>query len=282
MRESQSSTFKTPRSTQSVLAMTIQAVISVLEAVAPPHLQEPYDNAGLIVGNPSEALTGVLFCLDSTEAIVAEAISLGCNLIVAHHPIVFRGLKRFNGANYVERTVMKAIRNHVSIYAAHTNLDQVHRQGVNSQIAEKIGLEETRILAPKAGAGIDIGAGLLGRLPQPMEEEAFLRHVKAVMKTNCVRHTALRGRPVQTVAVCGGAGSFLLPEALRAGADAFVTADFKYHEFFDAEGRLVIADIGHFESEQFTIQLLYSIIREKLPTFALHLTKKNTNPVYYL
>jgi dinuclear metal center YbgI/SA1388 family protein len=262
--------------------MTIQAVISVLEAVAPPHLQESYDNAGLIVGDASEALTGVLFCLDSTEAIVEEAIALGCNLIVAHHPIVFRGLKRFNGSNYVERTVMKAIRSHVAIYAVHTNLDNVHQNGVNSRIAEKIGLLDTRILAPKPGAGSDVGAGLLGHLSQPMEEAAFLRHVKVQMQTACVRHTALRGRPVQTVAICGGAGSVLLPEALRAGADAFVTADFKYHEFFDAENRLVIADIGHFESEQFTIELLCGILREKFSTFALHLTKKNTNPVYYL
>jgi dinuclear metal center YbgI/SA1388 family protein len=261
--------------------MKIQDIVSVLEAVAPPHLQEPYDNAGLLVGDPEMAVTGVLFCLDSTEAIVNESVGKGCNLIVAHHPIVFRGLKRFNGANYVERTVMEAIRRNVAIYAIHTNLDNVYRQGVNAKIAEKIGLSDTRILAPKPGPDPDTGAGLLGQFAAPMSETDFLHLVKKNLRTGCVRHTALAGKPVHTVAVCGGSGSFLLPEALRAGADAFITADFKYHDFFDAEGKIIIADVGHFESEQFTIELLYEIVREKLHTFALHLTEVNTNPVFY-
>ncbi|MBL7827287.1 MAG: Nif3-like dinuclear metal center hexameric protein [Saprospiraceae bacterium] len=260
---------------------TIRNVIETLEAVAPLHLQESYDNAGLIVGDPEIEVSGVLFCLDSTESIVDEAVALGCNLVVAHHPIVFRGLKRLNGANYVERTVIKAIRSNVALYAMHTNLDNVHQHGVNSKIAEKIGLLDTRILAPKPGFE-QIGAGLIGRLSEPMDEMAFLHLVKSVMHASCVRHTALRGRPIQKVAICGGSGSFLLSDAMRAGADAFVTADFKYHEFFDADGRLVIADIGHFESEQYTIELLFSIIREKFPTFALHLTEVNTNPILYL
>ena len=259
----------------------IQNILAVLESVAPPHLQESYDNAGLIVGNPEQELTGILFCLDSTEAVVEEAIALGCNLVIAHHPIVFRGLKRFNGSTYVERTVMQAIRKGVALYAIHTNLDNVHRQGVNAKIAEKLGLINTRILLPKAGQP-EIGAGLLGFLPEPVSELDFLRQTKTALRAACVRHTALRSLPVRSVAVCGGSGSFLLPEALRAGADVFVTADFKYHEFFDAEGRLVIADIGHYESEQFTIELLFQIIREKFPTFALHCTKVNTNPVFYL
>ena len=261
--------------------MKINDILSVLESIAPPHLQESYDNSGLIVGDSGTEVSAVLFCLDSTEAIVHEAIARGCNLIVAHHPIVFRGLKRFNGTNYVERTVMLAIRHNVAIYAIHTNLDNVYRQGVNSRIAEKIGLLETRILAPKP-EDFEIGAGLLGNLPKPMGETEFLQHLKTVLKTNCIRYTALRGKPVRKVAVCGGSGSFLLSEALRAKADAFVSADFKYHEFFDAEGRLVIADVGHFESEQFTVELLRDIVQEKFPTFALHLTEINTNPVLYL
>jgi dinuclear metal center YbgI/SA1388 family protein len=261
--------------------MYIKDIIAVLEAVAPPHLQESYDNAGLLVGSPETPLKGVLFCLDSTEAVVEEARRMACNLIVAHHPIVFRGLKRLNGANYVERTVMQAIRHDIAIYAIHTNLDNVHQHGVNSKIAQKLGLQDTRILAPRPDAA-DIGAGLLGQLPAPVEERAFLLHVKTALQTNCIRHTALRNKTVQRVAVCGGSGSFLLPDALRAGADAFVTADFKYHEFFDAEGRLVIADVGHFESEQFTIELLYELIHEKFPNFALHLTKVPTNPVFYI
>lgn len=261
--------------------MQIKEILAALEAVAPPHLQENYDNAGLIVGNREDEVTGVLFCLDSTEDVVNEAVRKGCNLVVAHHPVVFRGLKRLNGATYVERTVMQAIRQNVAIYAMHTNLDNVHRQGVNAKISEKIGLVNTRILAPKQGLD-NIGAGLLGELPSAMSETDFLQMVKKNLRTGCIRHTALRGKPVRAVAVCGGSGSFLLPEALKAGADAFVTADFKYHEFFDAEGNLVIADVGHFESEQFTIELLCEIVREKFPTFALHLTETNTNPVFYL
>ena len=261
--------------------MTIQDVVQVLEQIAPPHLQESYDNAGLITGVPDTRLTGVLFCLDSTEAVVEEAIRKNCNLVVAHHPIVFRGLKRFNGRNYVERTVISALRNDVALYAIHTNLDNVYRHGVNEKIAEKIGLRDTRILAPKPGTP-EIGAGLIGELARPVSEVDFLQHLRRTMQTACVRHTALRDRPVQRVAVCGGAGSFLVSDALRAGADVFVSADFKYHEFFDAEGRLVIADIGHFESEQFTIELLFNLIREKFPNFALHLTETTTNPVHYL
>lgn len=261
--------------------MRIHDILTILESIAPPVLQEPYDNAGLIVGDPSTEVTGILFCLDSTEAIVEEALALGCNLVIAHHPIVFRGLKRFNGSTYVERTVMQAIRKGVALYAIHTNLDNVHRQGVNAKIAEKLGLKDTRILVPKPGQ-TDIGAGLLGFLPEPMAEIDFLLQVKTALRAACVRYTALRDKPVRSVAVCGGSGSFLLQEALRAGADVFVTADFKYHEFFDAEGRLVIADIGHYESEQFTIELLYQIIQKKFPTFALHCTKVNTNPVHYL
>lgn len=262
------------------MLLKISDIIAVLEAIAPPHLQESYDNAGLIVGNAQQVLTGVLFCLDSTEAILEEAERRGCNLVVAHHPIVFRGLKRLNGSTYVERTVMQAVRKNIAIYAIHTNLDNVHRQGVNAKIAERLGLTDTRLLAPKPGIE-GVGAGLLGLLPQEMSEIEFLQQVKKSLSTNCIRHTALRGKPVRMVAVCGGAGSFLLHEALRSGADAFVTADFKYHEFFDAEGKLVIADVGHYESEQFTIELLRDIVRDKFPTFALHLTEQNTNPVFY-
>ncbi|HAD13403.1 MAG TPA: Nif3-like dinuclear metal center hexameric protein [Saprospirales bacterium] len=260
--------------------MKIAEILSVLEAVAPPYLQESYDNAGLIVGDPDQEVTGVICCLDSTEAIIEEAIARGCNLVVAHHPIVFRGLKRLNGATYIERTVIKAIRHGIAIYAIHTNLDNVFRQGVNSKIAEKLGLINTRILAPKAGDP-EIGAGLIGQLPKSVSETDFLQYLKTALNTACIRHTALRHRDVKTVAVCGGAGSFLLPEAIRQNADFLVTADFKYHEFFDAEGRLVIADVGHFESEQFTIELLFHILQEKFPTFALHLTNLNTNPVFY-
>jgi dinuclear metal center YbgI/SA1388 family protein len=261
--------------------ITVQDITSMLESVAPPHLQESYDNSGLIVGRPETAVTGILFCLDSTEEVIEEAVRRGCNMVVAHHPIVFRGLKRFNGSSYVERTVIRAIREDVAVYAIHTNLDNVYFRGVNSKIAEKLGLTDTAILLLKPGQE-QAGAGLVGNLNTPMDETDFLHHVRNAMNAPCIRHTRLLGRSVSRVAVCGGAGSFLLSDAVRAGADAFVSADFKYHEFFDAEDKLIVADIGHFESEQYTIQLLFDIIREKYPTFALHLTEVRTNPVYYL
>ena len=261
--------------------MQVKDLIQVLESVAPPHLQESYDNAGLIVGHPESELTGALFCLDSTEAIIEEAIRKNCNMVIAHHPIVFKGLKKINGYSYVERTVIQAIRNDIAVYAIHTNLDNVYHRGVNERIARKIGLTNTRILRPVEGTE-GIGSGMIGQLEAPMAEKDFLIHAKQALKTACIRHTSLRGKEVKTVAVCGGAGSFLLQDALRQGADAFVSADFKYHEFFDAEGKLVIADVGHFESEQFTIDLLYEIIQEKFPNFALHCTETHTNPVNYL
>jgi len=261
--------------------MRVRDIMSILEEVAPPHFQESYDNSGLIVGHPEDEVSGVLFCLDSTEEIIMEAVQKGCNMVVAHHPIVFRGLKRLNGFSYVERTVMTAIRKGVAVYAIHTNLDNVYTRGVNTQIASRLDLTNTRILHPKSGLDA-VGAGIIGQLPHPMDSHHFLHFLKQRMSVSVVRHTAPINRPVRTVAVCGGAGSFLLGIAKEASADVFVTADFKYHEFFDAEGALLIADIGHFESEQFTIQLLFDIVSEKKPNFALHCTELNTNPVQYL
>lgn len=261
--------------------MQIKEITQLLEAIAPPQYQESYDNSGLLVGHAETEVTGILFCLDAIESIVEEALQKGCNLIIAHHPIVFKGLKRFNGNNYVERTVIKAIRNQVAIYAIHTNLDNVLHRGVNERIAQMLGLQQLQILVPKPGLE-HVGAGVIGRLPLPVEEASFLRQLKETMQTGCVRHTRLLNKPIQRVAVCGGAGSVFLPHALAQNTDLYITADFKYHEFFDAEDRLIIADIGHFESEQYTIPLLYDIICEKYPNFALHLTEQNTNPVNYL
>ena len=362
---------------------TIRQVAQFLETLAPLAYQESYDNAGLLVGDPQAEVTGVLTTLDCTEAVVNEAVAQGCNLVVAHHPIVFRGLKKLNGKNYVERTVIRAIRHDVAIYASHTNLDHV-RGGVNWKIAEKLGLENVRVLAPKrdmllklvtfapvaetprilealyaAGAGEigpykncsfrvegtgtfeakpganptigeigeyheeaehrievllpavcerevvaalnaahsyetvafylqklenenqDVGAGAIGTLPEPLPETAFLRFLKDRLNLNVIRHTSLRGKPVQRVAVCGGAGSFLLGDALRQEADAFVTADFKYHEFFDAENRLVVCDVGHYESEVFTKELLRDELARKFTTFAVKMSETPTNPVHY-
>ena len=259
---------------------TIQQVTDYLESIAPPYLQESYDNAGLIVGEPGTEVTGILTSLDCTEEIIEEATKRGCNLVVAHHPIVFRGLKRLNGANYVERTVIKAIRENVAIYAIHTNLDNVRHRGVNERIAERLGLTDQRLLRAKNEDGT-VGSGMVGELPEPLAEKDFLALLREKMQATVVRHTALLGQPVQTVAVAGGAGGFLLADAKRAGAQVFVTADYKYHEFFDADGEIVICDIGHYESEQFTTQLLAELLTKEFTTFAVLSTERNTNPVRY-
>ena len=349
--------------------MKIKEVIQYLETIAPSSYQESYDNAGLIVGNANWELAGTLICLDSTEAVIEEAIEKKCNLVIAHHPIVFKGLKRFNGKNYIERTVIKAIKADIAIYAIHTNLDNVYKNGVNAKIAERLGLKKTRILAPKkhlkklfafmpielsgtvksalfkAGAGSvnektklsyttigvgtmgkqgaaiaklevhfpaavehkivatlekmmpsnaitydilplenalnTIGSGMIGILPKSMNELAFLSFLKKAMHVSCIKHTSLLGKKIKTVAVCGGAGGFLLPKAIRQKADIFITADYKYHEFFDANEQLIIADIGHYESEQFTIELLYGLLTQKFRNFAVQITETNTNPVQY-
>ena len=364
--------------------MKLKELIAVLEKFAPPVYQESYDNSGLIVGNDQMEIKGVLICLDSTEEVLEEAIRHNCNVIVAHHPIVFSGLKKLNGKNYVERVMIKAIKNDLAIYAAHTNADNV-AHGVNHKICQMLGLVNTKILSPKgdllsklatfvpsshfekvrdalfsAGAGnignydqcsfssdgtgtfrgnensapfigkpgemesaaehklevifekfrrpailkalfeahpyeevaYDIyplsndyqliGSGMIGELQEPADETDFLKSVKTIMNTGLIRHTALLGKKIKKVALCGGSGSFLLNEAIRAGADVFISADYKYHQFFDADGRILIADIGHYESEQYTIQLFYEVISKNFTTFAVRLTEVNTNPVHYM
>lgn len=343
--------------------MKIKELISYLEQIAPPVYQESYDNSGLIVGNANTELTGVMICLDSTEAVLEEAKAKNCNLVVAHHPIVFKGLKKITGKNYVERVVIKAIKEDIAVYAIHTNLDNMYNKGVNAKIAERLGLQFTKLLAEKTGlkklsieipeirfdrikkAALEngaihitprkaigaelaaeryiatevifpidkqaavlkaiqswhlkhrpeyhtistienrnpvIGSGMFGHLPEPMEETAFLEYLKEKMQINCIRHTKLLGKPIRKVAVCGGAGGFLLNKAKAKGADIFITSDYKYHEFFDADGQIIIADIGHYESEQFTVALLHEIISEKFSNFAAYCTSINTNPVYYI
>ncbi len=327
--------------------MYIQDVIQYLEGIAPPRYQESYDNSGLLVGDAHAPVKGIITCLDVTEAVVDEAAGKDCNLIVAHHPILFKGLKRLTGSNYVARTVQKAIRNDLAIYAIHTNLDNVFHWGVNERIAQRLDLQHCRLLAPKAvqkkvevflpaaepadlirrlhAAGLhgrpaehgqlrleglvdearlneirqwigghalhsysvdqaseQVGSGMVGELPEPMDEMDFLHFLKDRMQTQLVRHTRLLQRPVQRVALCGGSGSFLLPMAKSAGAQVFITGDYKYHDFFDAEDQILIADIGHYESEQFTIPLLRELLSEKFRNFAVHLTEVQTNPVHYL
>ena len=363
--------------------MKIQDITSFLETIAPASLQESYDNAGLLTGNPGWDCTGIVTTLDATEAVVLEAIEKKCNLIVAHHPIIFSGLKKITGKNYVEKTIIAAIKNDIAIYAIHTNLDNV-LTGVNGKMADQLGLIHRQILQPKkgllkklvtfvpveqaeqvrnalfvAGAGhignysecsfsvagegsfkgemgtdpfvgkpgqrhtekelklemvfpawvenkllatlkaahpyeevaydiflLDnqyqgIGSGLTGELPEAVTEPEFMQQLKKAFELTVIKHTPLSGKPVKKIALCGGAGSFLIGAAIADGADFYVTGDIKYHEFFDANGRLVIADIGHFESEQFTIDLLFDILREKFPNFAVLKTGVKTNPVNY-
>lgn len=364
--------------------MQVKDIIKAIEAYAPPIYQEGYDNSGLQIGNPNDEAKAVLVSLDFTEAVLDEAIQRGANMIVAHHPLLFSGLKQISGRNYIERIVQKAIKNDINLYACHTNMDNV-RNGVNAKIAQKLGLQNTQILstmgdslyklytyAPAdaadkvrealfaAGAGDigkyhecsfntpgtgtfrpgqdtnpaigqsggaresvnevkievlvdkarrfqvldalraahpyeevayeivalqntnqDLGAGMVGDLATPMDEQDFLAYIKKNMAAACIRHTPLSGKKVQKVAVCGGSGSFLLKDAMRAGADFFITADFKYHQFFDADGKIVIADIGHYETEQFTGEIFVDIINRKFPNFATLLSNLSTNPVNY-
>ena len=269
--------------------MKIKQVTSYLESIAPLSLQEEYDNSGLIIGNEEAEVNGAVICIDCTEAVIDEAVEKKCNLIIAHHPIIFRGLKKITGETYVQRVVLKAIRNHISIYAIHTNLDNVI-QGVNKKICDKLGLSNCKILSPRLtlpaphgeGMGKKAGAGIIGMLAKPSTEISFLKKIKKSMKAGSLRHTSLLNKKVSKVAVCGGSGSFLLGEAIRQKADVFITADFKYHQFFDTENKILIADIGHYESEQFTKELLRDLLKQKFSIFAARLSEINTNPINYL
>ncbi len=361
----------------------IKDITDHLEQWAPPAYAESYDNVGLLVGDKATEVSGIMVSLDCTEAVVKDAMDKGCNLIVSHHPILFKGLKKLTGANYVERTILMAIRNDIAIYAIHTNLDNVSN-GVNKRLADRLGIMNQRILLPKqsalqkltffvpkddattvsqalfsAGAGTIgdyqncsftsdgfgrftpaegadphigkkgeptevsesrvevmypaylqgkvvnalkeahpyeevsyfihnlenknqyIGSGIIGELSDPTHIDAFLDNIKYKMDISGLRHTKKHKDVVKRIAVCGGSGSFLLPVAKAQQADVFITADFKYHEFFDAEEDILIADIGHYESERFTIDLIAENIREKFSTFATHLTQVNTNPIFY-
>ncbi len=255
--------------------MFIKDITEYLESIAPLSLQEDYDNAGLITGNNSWECTGILCTLDVTEAVINEAINKKCNCIVAHHPIIFRGLKKINGNNHVENSIIAAIKNDIAIYASHTNLDNIIN-GVNGKIADLMGLTNRQILAGTE----TVGAGLIGDI-NPTAEPVFLDHLKRRFDLELIRHTPFLNRPISKVAVCGGSGSFLISKALAAGADAYVTSDIKYHEFFGAEGRMLLCDIGHYESEQFTVSLFMDLLLQKFPTFAVLKSVVTTNPVNY-
>jgi len=259
--------------------MKIGDIIYHLETIAPRHYQEEYDNSGLIAGDISAECSGVLVSLDCTEEIVKEASEKKCNLIVSHHPLIFRPIHQIHPANETGRTLIAAIKSDIAIYAIHTNLDNII-SGVNATIADRLGLINREILLPKTEQA-SIGSGLIGDLRIAVPERQLLADLKESFNIPVIRHSPLTGKPVSRVALCGGAGSFLISSALQQGAGFFVSADIKYHAFFEGEKKMVIADIGHFESEQFTIDLLYQVIVEKFPNFAVLKSGIVTNPVNY-
>ncbi len=364
--------------------MKIKEIISVLEEMAPLAYAEDFDNVGLLVGDQETEATGVLVCHDALENVIEEAITKKCNLVVCFHPILFSGLKKITGKNYVERAVIKAIKNDIAIYAVHTALDN-HQEGVNKIFCDALGLINTKVLIPKhnfirklvtytipenteevrnalfdAGAGTignyencsfnskgigtymgnehsnpqigerfefvqgdeikievtfekhlenkilkalfkshayeevayeiyelqnqhqNIGLGMIGELETPMEAEAFLHFAKEKMQCGGIRHSDFTGKKIKKVAVLGGAGSFAIKNAIQAGADAFLTADLKYHQYYEAENQLLLADIGHFESERYTKNYIVDFLRKKILNFAFILSEENTNPVKYL
>ena len=261
--------------------MKIREVVDALERFAPLPLQEDFDNAGLQVGLTEADLSGALLCLDVNEAVVDEAIERGCNLIVALHPLIFHRLAHITDGNYVERCVMKAVKHDITIFSAHTNLDNAVN-GVNFKMAEKIGLTHVEVLDPRADGWLNAGAGVVGELPEPEAEEAFLRRIKQTFEVGCVKHTALTGRQIRRVALCGGAGAFLMPEAIKKGADAFITGEIKYHDYFGRAEEILLAEIGHYESEQYTKEIFKKIISEQFPEVRVMMTSVNTNPINYL
>jgi dinuclear metal center YbgI/SA1388 family protein len=259
--------------------MKIGDIIQQLEFLAPTKYQEEYDNSGLITGDRSSDCTGVMVSLDCTEELVIEARRKNCNLIVSHHPLIFRPVRQVTPGNPTGRCLIAAIRNEMAIYAIHTNLDNV-MSGVNASIADKLALVNREILLPRAGSA-SVGSGLTGDLEKPVSEKQLLKELKEKFGTPVIRHSPLTGQSVSRIAICGGAGSFLIPNALQAGAGFFISADIRYHEFFENEGKMVIADIGHYESEQYTVDLLHDFILEKFRNFAVLKSGTLTNPVNY-
>ncbi len=264
--------------------MQIGKITAALENWAPLSFQEDYDNCGLLVGSSNTICTGVLCSLDCTEAVIDEAIEKGCNLIVSHHPIIFKGIKQFDENNYAARTVLKAIQHNIALYAIHTNLDNL-LEGVNKTLADRIHLENRRILAPKTGFkdqnGKEIGSGLIGELPLETDESAFLQWIKEKFNLAVIKHTNLTGKPLKTIALCGGAGSFLIEVAKAQKADCYITSDLKYHDYFEADGRLLLVDIGHGESEQWVSELIIAHLTAKFPTFAVLQSLVCTQPITY-
>ena len=263
----------------------IKEIIAALEQFAPLPLQEDYDNAGLQCGLTETEVSGALLCLDVTEEVLREAIDLGCNLIVAHHPLLFHGLKQVTDMTQVQRCLRMAIQNDLCIYAAHTNLDSAE-DGVNFKMAEKLGLIDVQLLSPRivsiGGRQVKAGNAVVGYLPVGEDSLAFLQRVKQAFHVEALQHNQLLERPIESVVICGGAGDFALNEALATEADAFLTGEMHYHTWFGHEQQIQIAVLGHYESEQFTREIFRNIIEDVAPTLPVYDTEVNTNPIRIL
>ena len=260
--------------------MKIWEITDEIERFAPLSLQESYDNCGYMCGSRENEINGILLAIDITEAVVDEAISLGCNLIISHHPLIFRGIKSLSTDNYINRTLIKAIRNNMTIYAAHTNMDST-QNGVSKVMADKLNLINTRpLVTPQPGA--DYGLGIIGELATETKTVNFLQFVKETFNCKVVKHSAICKETVKRVALCGGAGAEFIEKAIGESADIYITGDIKHHDWYRAENRVIIADIGHYESEQYTKQLFYNIVSKKITNFAVRYSKADSNPVYVL
>ena len=256
-------------------------MLSALERFAPLPLQESWDNAGLQVGLTETEVSGALLCLDVNERIVDEAIAKGCNLIVSHHPLLFRGLKTISDLTDVQRTVRKALKSDICVVSMHTNMDNA-KGGVNFRIAQKLGLQNVAFFAPKSVDGIEAGSGVIGELPESQAADDFVLMVKKAFGVECAMCNELLRRPIQKVAICGGAGDFLLDDALKAGADAFITGEMHYHQYFGYEQQIQICVIGHYQSEQFTAEVFQEIIQKECPGVKTCIAETFTNPILYI
>lgn len=259
--------------------MKVKDITSVIEEFAPLSLQESYDNSGLIVGSPDTEVNSALICVDITEAVLEEAVGLGCDMIISHHPILFSPLKKISDNTYIERVVVRAIKNDIVLYASHTNLDSA-TEGMSWRLAEQLGISNLRTLSTTISESV--GFGVIGTLPEEQTPEGFLRKVRKQLHIGAIRHNDFYKDKIRKVALCTGSGGSLIEQAIASGADIYLSADFKYNNFLDADERIIIADIGHFESEYCSIDLLYDIITKKIPTFALYKSHKARNPINYL
>ena len=258
--------------------MKVREITSLIEAFAPLSLQESYDNAGLIVGRADDEVHNILLAVDVTEEVIAEAVSEGCDMIITHHPIIFHALKRFNSASQTERCVEEAIRRGIVLYAAHTNLDSTP-QGMSWRVGEMLGLEQMEVLQPTSAEGA--GFGVVGQLPSAVPTEEFMREVMERFGVKALRHSDIVKGSVQRVAICTGSGGSLIDDARESGADIYLTADLRYNDFMRHENAIILADMGHFESEYCAIQILFDILSKKIPIFAVRKSVRSRNPINY-